>query len=985
MRRKTIACKVACCVLTLFMVSGIASLLRVGPTVSGDTVVIYTVGDLKTALENSPGVHSALIMNDITVKCPAATEGNTAYFKIKKDFTLMADNDSVTIKREAASSADNGSLQSLFGIEGNGKYDGVNVTFRNVTIDGGADFGNTGIYDRVNLTANDVGAAGRSIIDVYGKATLNIENGVTIKNGFCTCNLPVAGEYIPANYGGGIRIECNDEKGGGTVNLKAGSSIVDCSVKGNTSGYGGGIGGYSFSRINIYGGTVKNCSAYYGGGIACTYRGGHSRSDAGVFKVYGGTFYDCHAFRGGAISADGNGAVKNAIYGGSIDHCGAADRGGAVCLGGNNDGIPALSLAENITNGPLNINSCKDKESTDPDTKYKGVKLGHKAMYLGDSDSPVTIERNILCVSFKRSQSDNGYMTELFFKNGSTIGAGVPAFPEFSYPSFKDWNTAIDGSGTVVDKNTKVTTNFIAYGRWAVTPTFEKSDDVIMTYGETGRSVAILNAGTPYGAKIRYQWYEGYNGGGPELKQIEGATSSSYSIPSISAGVHYYTCLVTADMGDSLQRSAYSSRFKVGVTQRPVKINWGDTKLTYNGKEQLPKAVLQDVFTGDDCSVKVIGAATDVGTYVATAKLVGKDAANYDIASGYDSCEFTIKSVPTATPTPKPDPTAAVTPKTDPKVSVTPGPVKPGTVTPAPGSKTTVTPKPNPTVSVTPGPDKPGTVTPTKTPSKKPTSSPTKGPQVALTLDKQSLAVVCGKSASLTATLKNSKSKIIWTSSDPKIATVDASGKVTAKMAGAVTITASAAGKSVGCNVTVLYKDVTNSKDFWYEPTNYLTAKGVVKGYDKQTLFKPANKCTRAQMVTFIWRLMGEPEAKTTTCKFSDVKKTDYFYKACIWGNEKHIVEGYKDGTFGPQIVCARRHAVTFLWRLAGQPSAKTSANRFTDVKKSDYFYKATLWASEKGILAGYSDGTFRPDGDCLRRQMVTFLYKYDKFVNEKG
>ena len=186
-------------------------------------------------------------------------------------------------------------------------------------------------------------------------------------------------------------------------------------------------------------------------------------------------------------------------------------------------------------------------------------------------------------------------------------------------------------------------------------------------------------------------------------------------------------------------------------------------------------------------------------------------------------------------------------------------------------------------------------------------------------------------------------------------------------------------------NVKVLYKDVTNSKDFWYEPTYYLTGKDVVKGYDKQTKFKPANECTRAQMVTFIWRLAGSPEPKSPDCKFKDVKKNDYFYKACIWGNENHIVEGYKDGTFGPKIVCARRHAVTFLWRLAGSPAPKTKTNKFSDVNKKDYFYQATLWASEMNILAGYSDGTFRPNGNCLRRQMVTFLYKYDKYINGKG
>ena len=295
-------------------------------------------------------------------------------------------------------------------------------------------------------------------------------------------------------------------------------------------------------------------------------------------------------------------------------------------------------------------------------------------------------------------------------------------------------------------------------------------------------------------------------------------------------------------------------------------------------------------------------------------------------------------------------------------------------------------PTPTPTVAPTTNPT--ATPSPTAKPAVKPTGAPaepTKATAVSLALNKKTANVVCGKTLTLKATLTGSSDKITWKSSDTKIATVDVNGKITAKMAGEVTITATAAGKSAKCVVTVLYKDVTNSKDFWYAPTNYLTAKGVVKGYDNQTKFKPANKCTRAQMVTFIWRLQGEPKPKASKCKFSDVKKTDYFYKACIWGNENHIVEGYKNGTFGPQIVCARRHAVTFLWRLAGKPSPKNAKNKFKDVKKSDYFYTATLWASEKKILAGYSDGTFRPNGDCLRRQMVTFLYKYDRYINKKG
>ena len=299
-------------------------------------------------------------------------------------------------------------------------------------------------------------------------------------------------------------------------------------------------------------------------------------------------------------------------------------------------------------------------------------------------------------------------------------------------------------------------------------------------------------------------------------------------------------------------------------------------------------------------------------------------------------------------------------------------------------AKQIVNPTVAPTAKPTTKPVKP-TSKPTAKPTSKPANKPTTKPSVSLVLDKSSATVVCGKSLSLVATLKGSNASINWKTSDPNIATVDSSGKISAKMAGSVTITATAVGKSVSCRVQVLYKDVINAKNFWFEPTNYLTNNGVVKGYNKQTQFKPANKCTRAQMVTFIWRLEGCPEPASQTCKFKDVKKSNYFYKACIWGNEQGIVEGYKNGTFGPKITCARKHAVTFLWRLAGEPEPNSYTNKFKDVKKKDYFYTATLWASENGILAGYNDGTFRPSGDCLRRQMVTFLYKYDKFVNDKG
>ena len=225
-----------------------------------------------------------------------------------------------------------------------------------------------------------------------------------------------------------------------------------------------------------------------------------------------------------------------------------------------------------------------------------------------------------------------------------------------------------------------------------------------------------------------------------------------------------------------------------------------------------------------------------------------------------------------------------------------------------------------------------------------------------------------------------------FTMSNKLIASIDKSGKITGKQAGSATVTVKTKdGKKETFNLRVLYKDVTNISDFWYEPTNSLTAMGVVKGYDKQTNFKPANECSRAQMVTFLWRLAGEPAPKAKTTSFKDIKAKDYFYKPVLWAVEKGITTGVSKTKFDPQGICTRAQTVTFLWRMAGKPEPKSKTSKFSDVKSKDYFYKATIWASEKKIVAGYDDGTFKPQGKCLRRQMVTFLYKYDKFVNGKG
>ena len=141
------------------------------------------------------------------------------------------------------------------------------------------------------------------------------------------------------------------------------------------------------------------------------------------------------------------------------------------------------------------------------------------------------------------------------------------------------------------------------------------------------------------------------------------------------------------------------------------------------------------------------------------------------------------------------------------------------------------------------------------------------------------------------------------------------------------------------------------------------------------THFSPDTTCTRGQVVTFLWRAMGCPEPKSTANPFRDVTPSDYFYKAVLWANENGITNGTTPTTFGSNDPCTRAHVVTFLWRAHGSPAAG-GAKPFVDVPAGQYFTTPVLWAVSKNITNGTSATTFSPDNYCTRGQIVTFLYR---------
>ena len=237
---------------------------------------------------------------------------------------------------------------------------------------------------------------------------------------------------------------------------------------------------------------------------------------------------------------------------------------------------------------------------------------------------------------------------------------------------------------------------------------------------------------------------------------------------------------------------------------------------------------------------------------------------------------------------------------------------------------------------------------------------------------------------------------VIWTSSDRTTATVDANGRVRGVAEGKVTITVtSTADRNItaSCTVTVTknlsdaglaaiigalgngslpFNDVT-VRDYFYDAVKWAVDRGITSGTSRYT-FSPDAPCTRAQVVTFLWRAAGCPQPVSKVNPFTDVRADDYFYDAVLWAVENGITNGTSAKTFSPDATVTRAQVVTFLWRANGQPAAGNSG--FADVSADKYYATAVAWAVFQRITTGTGFGVFSPDAACTRAQIVTFLYR---------
>ena len=196
-------------------------------------------------------------------------------------------------------------------------------------------------------------------------------------------------------------------------------------------------------------------------------------------------------------------------------------------------------------------------------------------------------------------------------------------------------------------------------------------------------------------------------------------------------------------------------------------------------------------------------------------------------------------------------------------------------------------------------------------------------------------------------------------------------GKFTFTMPGSAVTVQAAFGKESGG----VFADVLNSA-YYADAVKWAVAQGITNGKGSG-LFGSNDACTRAQIVTFLWRAAGSPAPKMAFNPFSDVSPDAYYYQAVLWAVENGITGGMGNGRFSPDGTCTRGQSVTFLYRAAGAPAV--SGSSFQDVPASAYCADAVAWAVKNGITQGTGAGAFSPNGGCTRAQIVTFLYRQYK------
>ena len=233
------------------------------------------------------------------------------------------------------------------------------------------------------------------------------------------------------------------------------------------------------------------------------------------------------------------------------------------------------------------------------------------------------------------------------------------------------------------------------------------------------------------------------------------------------------------------------------------------------------------------------------------------------------------------------------------------------------------------------------------------------------------------KGVTVTLTVDPDKSYVLDTLTvldvkDKEIKLTEKNGKYTFTMPDSK-VTVAASFKEEFPDLPNPFSDLAPS-DFCYDAVMWAVGRDITGGIGNYT-FGPNLPCTRAQAVTFLWRAAGSPEPETRVMPFTDVPMGSYYYNAVLWAIENGITEGTSDTTFSPDATCSRAQIVTFLWRANGSPAASGNS-AFTDVASDAYYAAAVIWAEKNDITGGIGGGRFGSNNNCTRAQIVTFLYR---------
>ena len=169
------------------------------------------------------------------------------------------------------------------------------------------------------------------------------------------------------------------------------------------------------------------------------------------------------------------------------------------------------------------------------------------------------------------------------------------------------------------------------------------------------------------------------------------------------------------------------------------------------------------------------------------------------------------------------------------------------------------------------------------------------------------------------------------------------------------------------------FDDVAENK-YYFRAVQWAAENQVTAGTSEHQ-FSPDKTCTREQVMTFLWRACGSQEPSSHQNPFADVPDAKYYCTPILWALERGITTGTGSSSFGVGQDCTRAQIVTFLWRIAGSPTPESTSNPFVDVSTGKYYYTAVLWAVQNGITCGKDQTHFMPDDTCTRAEVVTFIY----------